>query len=317
MRISSFFSIMVTMFLASYTSHNAKALDNQLPFTLLSKEQRFTRSVFSEGVIPFFTDVFNDPLYAKDFLPNNIHFHLLEFLHHGNTLGKDAIYIRSVLRLFYNKLKALPYVNSYSFAELLCQLPDALERYFVVDTERVLGSLKNIMYELQYQAFMNNFAEFKTKPETFLGDLSQQLENAAELRKLIILFLESSIDRLIWSPVDQFETWQQVKTISRLLGILHERTIIGDLEDLNSLFVALIERYCYFLDLAGDQISSETYDKIRTDIHHDDLPLLTLSEQQECIETKIQRISRCLFEQESRALACESGIILKKSHTLH
>ncbi len=311
------FSIIIAIFLASCTtligttSHNAKVADNQLPHPTTLRSIDFTRSVFAEGVVPFFTNVFNNPLYAKDFLPNNIHFHLLEFLHQGNALGKDSVYVRSVLRLFYNKLKALPYVNAYSFGELLSQLPDALERHFAIDTQQVLGSLKNIIYEIQYHAFMANFAEFKTKPETFLGNLSQQLENAAELRKLIVLLLETSIDRLIWVPSDQFETWQQVKTISHLLAILHERTIIGDLEDLNSLYVALIERYCYFLDVAGKHIDSETYQKIRLDIQKDQLPLLTLEEQQEYIETKLQRLSRCLFELESKSLACESGILIK------
>ena len=304
-----FFSIIIACLL---TSHNAKGRDYQHPYSsadIPGTSAYFARSVFASSIGDFLKDIFNAPAYAENFLPNNF-FHMIELLQYGNQTGKDNVYVRAVIRLFANKMKASSYINAYAFSDLLSQLPSVLDRHFAIKSETVLNSLKDIIYELQYQSFKSKFPEFKASPETFLSNLAQQIEDAAELRKLVNLFLEVCLNKLIWSPQDQFETWQNTKVIADQLACLYQRTIIADLEDLNSLCITLLERYCFFLDVAGAQIDIATYEKIKEDINTCRTPLLDLAEQEDVLETKAQRLSRCILSLEAKARARESGIVV-------
>lgn len=293
-------------------SHNANGRDYQHHYAstdISANNSSFTRSVFVSDVSEFLKDIFNAPAYAEDFLPNNF-FHMVELLDYGKQTHKDNLYIKAVIRLFANKMKASSYVNVYAFSDLLAQCPSLLDHHFVIKSENALNSLKDIIYELQYQSFTSRFPEFKSNPETFLSNLSQQIEDASELRKLMSLFLEVCLNKLIWNPNDQFETWTSTKVIADHLAALYQKSIIADLEDLNSLCITLLERYCFFLDIAGSQIEIETYEKIRHDINSCSTPLLDLAEQEDILETKAQRLNRCLLSLEAKARAREVGIVV-------
>ena len=72
-------------------------------------------------------------------MPNNLH-HMAEFLRNGNKTGKDAVYVRAVVRLFANKLKAASYVNAYAFSDLLAELPELLAPHFSIKADGILGA---------------------------------------------------------------------------------------------------------------------------------------------------------------------------------
>src|ERR1700733_1961839 len=294
-------------------SHKANGQGYQLSGGLTpaaSNYAKLSRSVFSCGVGTFLKESFNAPTYPQDFLPYNF-LHLVELLEYGIKHNKDALYIRSVLRLFSNKIKACSYIDAMeAFPELLAQLPPLLEPYFVINADRVFTSLKDIVYHIQYQHFKEMFPQFKINPESFLENLAEHIENAAELRRLMQVFLEITLSKLIWHPEDQFKTWQNVKMIADQLAALYKKTIITDQEDLNSLYIALIERYCFFLEVAAPYINIKTFEQIRQDMHTTYTPLLDLEEQEDMLETKAQRLTRCLLELEAKARARESGIVI-------
>lgn len=294
-------------------SHKVNAQDYQLsPAGLVINDTyaNLSRSVFSCGVSTFLKDIFNVPAYAQDFLAYNF-LHMTELLEYGKRHDKDSIYIRSVLRLFSNKVKACQYIDAKeAFTQLLGQLPLLLESYFVIDPEKVFHSLKDLIYEIQYQKFKTMFPQFKAGPETFLSDLAEQVENAAELRRLMTVFLEVCLSKLIWHPEDQLKTWQNVKTIADQLASLYKNTMIVDQEDLNSLYITLLERYCFFLDVAAPYLGSQTFQAIRQDMQTNYTPLLDLEEQEELLESKAQRLSRCLLELEAKSRARECGIVV-------
>lgn len=293
------------------TSHSVKAKDYQLPFSnadIPGSYEFFARSITQTGSKSFIKDIFNHPCYVDSFLPNNLQ-HMAEFLKNGNKTGKDAVYVRAVIRLFANKLKATSYINAYAFSDLLAELPDLLTPHFAIKADGMLSSLKDIIYEMEYQMFKEQFPAFKANPETFLSNLAEQIENAAELRRVMMIFLEIALSKLIWSPDDQFGTWLATKAIADQLVTLHERTIVTDVEDLNSLCISLLERYCLFLDIAGAQLDIETFQKIKEDIAVCRTPLLDLEEQEELLETKAQRLMRCVMELEAKARARETGMV--------
>lgn len=293
------------------TSHSVKAKDYQLPFSnadVPGTYEFFARSISITGSKSFIKDIFNHPSYVDSFLPNNLH-HMIEFLKNGNKTGKDAVYVRAVIRLFANKLKAASYVNVYAFSDLLEELPEILAPHFAIKTDRILGSLKDVIFEIQYHAFKEQFPEFKANPETFLSNLAEQIEDAAELRRVMMVFLEQCLSKLIWTPDDQFGTWLTTKTVADQLAHLYQKSIVTDVEDLNSLCISLLERYCTFLDIAGAQIDIATFEKIKEDIAVCRTPLLDLEEQEALLETKAERLIRCVMELEAKARARETGMV--------
>lgn len=305
-----YFSIMFVILL---TSLNSKSKDYQLFMAegpAIGTPDYFSQSIFSSGINLFFKDIFNNPRYIQDFLPNNF-FHMMELLLHGNKTGKDARYVKSVLRVFGDKMKASSYVNAYAFGDLLDQLPTLLAPHFTIDTAHALDSLKDVIYEIQYQTFSKHFPEFKADHETFLKNLSVQIEDAVELRKLMMVFLEICLNKLVWNPQDQFATWEHTKQVSNQLALLYKSGIVCDVEDINSLFITLLERYCLFLDISSPTITIETFAKIKEDIHATHIPFLRLDEQESFLETKVQRIMRCLIDLEAKARARESGFVIK------
>lgn len=305
--------LLFTIFNNHFSSSNPNNVVNQLQTSRIDiKPNRsgdtitFCTPVSTVGVNRFIKDIFNEPLYAEEFLPNNFS-HLLELLQKKNKSGD---YIKSVLRLFTNKIKASTYVNSYSMDELLVQLPAMLKKHFVVDQTRQFESTKEIIHEIMYSSLSSQFTQFKTAPSAFLTDLSAKIEEAVELRKVLVLFLETTISKLVWSPQDQQESWKMVRNISDHLADLYENQLITDVEDLNSLYITLIERYCVFLDIANPYLNADFYTAVKNDITSETLSMFAVAEQENALETKAQRLLRSVLMGQARLQAREHGLIL-------
>lgn len=304
--------------------HNLKGENNQLAIERDSTFSFNTPIKFSSsGITCFLKHTYNCPEYAQDFLPNNFA-HILQFFEYGNNTHQPREYIKSIMRLFTNKLKASTYVNAYAFSDMLEQLPLLLEGYFTIDISRAIDSLHKKINNVLYESFLSKFSSFKKEPDAFFNNISQEIihiinqndqiidnVNAQELRHSLIRFLDLGLNRLVWSPDDQEKTWEIAKTISQQLVRLHEHTIINDTDDLNDLFITLLERYCFFLDLTSTDLSLETYKKIKDDIVSQSLLLFELEEQEQFVEKKSQRFMRAVLETEAKHRAHEHGIITR------
>ncbi len=310
MKIQFLFSIIIALLL---TSHSGKAQDYQLPGSptdIITPTSHFNQPVFFNGIENFLKFTFNSPLYGEFFAVNPTH--MRELLEHSCRMGKSKTYTSGIFNLFTNKLKSSAYVNPYAYLDFIAGLEPLIGHHFAVKATRANFTLKDIIFELQYQAFKTNFPEFKLNPTTFLTDLSQQIEAMTELRKKLVLFFEVSLNKLIWSPDDQFDTWQNVKQIADQLAHLYRKTIISSMEDLDNLYITLLERYCFFLNIVGSSIEIDTFQKIKQDIENNYISLFDVGEQEDILETKLQRFTRCLLECEAKARAHESGIVLKQ-----
>lgn len=282
----------------------------------LLKPVRFTGC----GIEEFLRSTFSDPTYASDILPNNLS-HLLQFLEYGKSTKQQPAYAQSVLRLFLNKLKAVPYINAYAFDLALQHLPSLLKHYFTPYPHDVIDILQLKVNDLLYTQFLNKFALFKYDPGAFLDLVSydivnmafqefsyQQDHNPQELRKNLMMFLEVSLGKVIWSPYEGKQTWQLFKQMANHLAACHDSFCIT-MNDLNDLYSSLLERYCFFLDVAAIDLSDDFYHAVTTDKSKDKLALFAQGTKEQYLESNLKRFDRALSCAHTRARAYERGLV--------
>jgi hypothetical protein len=271
---------------------------------------KLLQPVFSpgKGMADYFS-TFNNPLYAQEILNNNFS-HFLEFIQHGQETKQGKVYYKSVIRLYTNKLKSCPYINAGAFADALPHIKTFLHPQFLIDASKAFESPKDVINEILLSMLVEKFPEFKANPGTFLDSVAQDIEDAMELRKLFVMFLETSLMRLIWNPQDREKTWENVKKIADALNGFYKGSMITDQDDLNSLYITLVERYCFFLDITNANVPASFYQGLKSEITANKIPFLQLAEQEQYLETKSQRLLRTVFECEAKARAREQGILV-------
>jgi hypothetical protein len=324
------FSIFLFMVPALFI-HNVKTEDNQyiidtIPEKYLCESDKilesfclplkFTRS----GIRCFLQHTFSRKEYAEDFLPHNF-CHLIEFLEYGNQNNQNNVYIQSTIRLFSNKVKACQYISADAFLNVIERFPALLKNHFVKKPTSLLTDAKNAIKRMLYTAFLSKFSFFKNDPDSFFDDLSGDIAEALHnssfvqthidlelLRQGVIKFLEITLNKVIWTPLDQDDVWTSVKAISLKLEDLAHQDIINQ-DELDDLFQSLVERFIHFLDLAGAELSLNVIKIINQDIDEKTLLFLNLEEQEEFISPKAERLLKALEKTETKILARTQGII--------
>lgn len=268
------------------------------------------------GIKKFLRYTYNHQDYGLEFLPNNF-CHMLQFLRKGKESHQKRAYVQSVFRLFSNKLKSSSYVSAYALSTVLDELPTLIGDYFIKEElKKNTAALQLHVNEMLYSRFLSQFKSFKDNPVDFLDTLSRDIVvtidqpeisqpndsmTPEELRKVTLMFLEVSLSRLIWNPADIDATWLSVKHLADDLGALYDNDIIVDQEDLNDLFRTLLERYCLFIDLVGEDLPFEFFEHVKKDIKEESLALLDLEEEED-IESKSQRLMRSITHAQQKSL---------------
>jgi len=321
------------------STYNVKSRDNQhhtyTIYTNKELESLYAPIIFSSsGIKQFFAGTFNRVEYAQEILPNDFS-HFIQWLERSvktlkckaahsslqqaeirQALKKARAHAKGVIRVFKNKIHSCPYINAYAFDNMLVEVLELLDPIMHKVLYKDIDDPVHNAYELLYLSFSENFAFFKRQPRTFLMDLSRSLidqlneyytpdASLEELRSMFIRFLEISLGKLVWHPQDGFKTWESVKSLADHLADLVEHEIIEDVEDLNDLYISLLERYIFFLDISGDQLPLAFYTRVKEDVANNSTILLELEEQEEFIEPKMQRFVNVLNIGEAKALARE------------
>ncbi len=265
---------------------------------LFLKKVEFTKS----GMFTFFSQIFNRREYGTEFLPHNFG-HLTQFMKYGHKTKQGHDFFDGVIRLFNTKLKATSCVNSAAFESMLDSTTPFLAHLF-----EEKPSLWKDIKKLLWTSFKDRFAFLQEKPMDFFEDVSDQIlkevkaqvTTPEKLRTTTVRFLSGGVDKLAWCPEDQQETWSSFKTLGTQLTTLHEKNIIEDPLDLNELYWGLIERYCYFLELAGPALSLDMCLSMKQDITSGALQWLKTQEQEAGLETKAERLMMAIIETEAK-----------------
>jgi hypothetical protein len=265
-----------------------------------------------DGIAAFFNHTFNQRRYGTEFLPHNFS-HLVQFMDYGKQMNQPHEFFDGVIRLFNTKLKSASFVNSQAFETLLAKEIPILTDLF---PDQELSLWKDIK-KLLWQNFKNQFSFLKSNPMGFFEDISDQIIQKVKgqvttpdkFRGTLLRFTAASVDKLAWAAEDQEQTWESFKTIGSQLNQLYEKNIINDPFDINELYWGLIERYCFFLELTGSKLSMTTIAKIKEDINTGTLQWLAMEEQEQGLETKMERLVGAIIETEAKIRMSEHGIL--------
>lgn len=319
---STIISFFITLFMISFSSLQADAINAAHCDEFLYACSRTLNFTQPRTIHYFLHDVFSDKKYAFDYLPYNVGTHMAQFLEHGKKVGYKSVYMESTFRLFYNKLKACPYVCPTSFSDMLSKVPHLLEGYCsrTADGSFFVGIEKN-MVDIFVPRFVSEYSFFKSNPEEFLNKLSHDvtvmIENAfdvhdhiarEQLKQMFVRFLEMGLMKLVWDPAEQHEIWDSVKTISGQLSDTMDMGLITA-DELDDCYKSLLESFCRFLDLTGSDLSRDLIEDIKEDVCSDTMLMFELEEQQDYIETKRERMLGALLETEAKIEARMRGIV--------
>lgn len=266
----------------------------------------------ADGMNHFLRTTYRDPAYADTLVKS--YDHVVDFLMQGARSVQPRRYIQSSLRLFSQKIKSVPYVNPYAFADLCGRFPE-LVNSCLVETEHN-DALKKAVAALLYDRFAVQFDEFKENTYQFFNTLASDITHTLtrtsglnsdmsvqEFRMYLVRFIDLNLNKLVWSPEDQDGVWRNFKEIADHLSNLYRLRIIVNSDDLDDCAWSLIHRFCYFLQLSGDQLTPLTIKTIKEDLITCDCPLLKSPEQEEALMSKIEHLAFALIEAEARSIA--------------
>jgi hypothetical protein len=276
---------------------------------------RFTR----HGIQTFLQDSFNASDYAEQVLCHSFS-HLIQFLEYGKVTKQNVEYVESSIRLFLNKLKRVRFIPAESAERYLDRMPQLLCDYFKSE-EAIIEQAKQEIKRILYERLLNQYSLLKQEPDTFMTEVSDQIYKAVQsksdvkgsvskeqCRQLNIRFLETMLGKLMWNVADQVDVWTSFKCICNQLGTCKQAEIIN-LDELDDLLKSVLERFIFFLELRGSDLSHNVIELIKADIASGTLLIATIEEQEEFIESKIKRLEGAIMETEAKILAREKGII--------
>ncbi len=257
----------------------------------------------SDGISTFFNHSFNKKEYGTDFLPHNFT-HMVQFLRYAYNTNQPLEFSEGVMRLFNQKLKSSSYVSAPAIERFLMQATPLLEYKFAQKPCNLWHEFKSTLWT----TFKKNFTFLQRHPDGFFEELSKQLERQVETavtspdraRATLVRFCTASLDKSIWCAQDQEETWHCFKKIGGLIQNLHTKKIVPDELDVNDMYWSLVERYCFFLELSGSQLSLNTCNLIKEDLATHGAPWLLHKEQEAHTQTKSERLITALLEAEAR-----------------
>jgi len=119
----------------------------------------------------------------------------------------------------------------------------------------------------------------------------KSLAGAEALSHEVVHFLETALDKLIWNPRENLETWDSCKLIASRLEQLHACGIIPSERELNLLIWTLFCRFGYFIQSMGNQIPDKVYAAIKQDLCEPGCSCLEIGELADDVITKKEYLS--------------------------
>lgn len=305
--------ISCTLFIHSINAHSFQA-----KHTSTNNDKNILGSLYTQ---------LKNPNYRKEILPNDFSY-LTDIIELGNKNNQPPAYLRSAIKMFSNMLKSSHYINAHAFSSLIATFPTILPSYFSLQASRsyishqalydadMFDRFKTTVNNVLYSKFSTEYDSFKRDPGQFLQNISAEIVTIAQeevmreqLRQAIVRFCEIALNKLIWNPAEQEQTWNITKKIADQLASLLEHNILDDANDLDDLYWTLLNRYCYFIEITAGDMNESFYTSVKNDISLHSSPLFELEEQDFIVEPKFSYMQRTLIEAEAQSRGYSYGLI--------
>lgn len=260
--------------------------------SFFSKPIEFT----PEGIAYYFKYVYNHPEYIH-YLPYNLS-HMIQFLEYGIKSGQNETFAASVIKMFLQKMKAVPYVEAESLAEFMPKFTQSMKPYLDKKEVQFLQEMQVMIKEKLTQVFSKYFSSFQKNPDAFMGSLAEQIAqqtnqsatkqhiDVEHLKKDILRFLEICVNKLAWSSKDDIQIWYTCNRLAHECQICVEHKVLCDQNSLDDMCWSLIHRFCYFVELSQGALSNDFYAHVLHDLQTKPLVLVAIPEQEDMITSK-------------------------------
>ncbi|MBP6869258.1 hypothetical protein KBC04_00005 [Candidatus Babeliales bacterium] len=249
-----------------------------------------------EGITHYFKYTYNHDNYTQ-YLPYSFS-HMIEFLEFGQEHEQSEVYAKSIIKLFLQKIKGCDFINSYNMITAMPKIADALAPYVEKKEASFLDELQKSLKARFSNIFSTYFSYFQKSPDAFLDALSEQIAKKTnevqtqqhveveQIKKDVQRFLETCMNKLIWSPTDGYEAWVSINELATKAEMFLDRKLLSDVDALDDICWSLLHRFAYFIEVSADEIPEDVFVKIVHDIYNEKLILLAIDEQEELITGK-------------------------------
>lgn len=297
--------------------------DDDFKVDVLSKQEADLINFFyrpinfdQNGINYYFKYVYNHPEYAN-YLPYNFS-HMIQFLEYGTRTDQTEAFAASIIKLFMQKMKATPCIDAESFVEFMPRFAQAIKPYLEKKEASFLQDVQVVLKDRLTSIFSKYFSYFQKDPDGFMTDLSKQIAKQTnqhftaqhveveQLKKDILRFIELCANKLVWSSKDDMHVWTVCNKLAYEAHQCLESKVLPNQDALDDVCWSVIHRFCYFLDLAGNTLSSDFYDRTLEDLKTKPLILTALAEQEDLMTTKREHLVNKL--QDSKKLSLQKPV---------
>lgn len=249
-----------------------------------------------DGIAYYFKYVYNHPEYIH-YLPYNLS-HMIQFLEYGTKSGQSEAFAASVIKMFLQKIKAVPYVEAEAMAEFVPKFTQAMKPYLEKKELNMLKEVQVVLKEKLSQIFSKYFSYFQKNPDEFMTSLSEQIARQTnqtvtqqhieveQLKKDVLRFLELCANKLVWSSKDDVQVWYTCNRLAHECQICLDQKVLCNPDALDDICWSFIHRFCYFVELSHDALSKDFFAQVLHDVQTKKLTLCALEEQEDLMTTK-------------------------------
>lgn len=254
----------------------------------------------------------------------------IEFWRTASETNLDVEKAYTCMRLFFNNNQKSELVDYTTVEQTLTVMPQLFEKYF--ETVGVANGEFRIIQESVEDLLLKSFTEqmnrFQSEPDVFLNKISldvvdivksrltmirqerEEIEFKEKLRNIVIRFIDSMLNKLIWYEDAYQSIWPSFIGIGDKLHVIGTRGIINDQDNLDELWNTLVTRFCWFLDFKGSVLPVEFFEQIEEDLKNNIVFFLEVEEQDKGIKSKKEILAEAVLTAKAKALAYEKANVI-------
>ena len=268
----------------------------------------------TEGITHFWA-CYNDPFYSMVLPRSSIN--LMDLLTYLKGQDDPHSFGYTILELFHLKWKECRWHNATALAQLLDQLPVLIGDLFAKKRDEK-ELLNNYLHERFYGPHGPQDLSIPARDlKEFLAQLTDDMYEkvfrpaltAHELGQLVVRFLESITEKVIWNAQDGIRSWKTFKLIGYQLEKLYEGGIVPTLDILNHVIWSLVHRYCYFIELSGSALPLACYIEMQKELEEGGADFLNYEDNDKNIRPKREVLTKALLAGQAKSLAYTKNIL--------